>query len=392
MGLSIAAHDAFSRGNQLDVFYGDFEKAFDRVSHPILLKKLVTFVLGTITLKWIAAFLHNRGNYVKIGNNKSYIFNAGSGVGAGTSLGPLLFLLFINDITSRVKCKGTKISLFADDVKMYIEITSHVDVLKLKLDIARLAEWCRENKLNLNIDKCFIISLKRTNNHISAKYMIDGRDITRVEEIRDLGVLVDSRMNFISHIENTVAAARQTLGYIKWLSSGRFHMNTLKLLFTSYVRSKLEFAAAIWDPYQANYKSDIESIQKQFLLYLLGDNIRRPPFRIAPYTERCKLVQLQPLHSRRLMAKISLGYDILWREIDPTISSKLIKCNSGRTLRHNRILVEAPYRYDYSYHQPIASIVRAINQYSNCYAKAQSKNEFIALIHKILCDVHEPDL
>lgn len=124
LSLSIAAHDLFSRGNQLDVFYGDFEKVFDRVSHPILWQKLVTFGLGPSTIKWIAAFLQARDNFVKIGRFKSYSFTAGSGVGAGTSLGPLLFLLFINDITNRIRCQGTKILLLADDLKIYVEVAS----------------------------------------------------------------------------------------------------------------------------------------------------------------------------------------------------------------------------------------------------------------------------
>lgn len=119
LALSIAAQDAFSRGNQLDIFYGDFEKAFDRVIHRILLKKMVKFDLGPMTIKWIGSFLQNRGNYVQISGSKSYSFTSSSGVGAGTSLGPLLFLMFIDDITSNNRCKGTKMLLFADDVEMY---------------------------------------------------------------------------------------------------------------------------------------------------------------------------------------------------------------------------------------------------------------------------------
>lgn len=180
------------------------------------------------------------------------------------------------------------------------------------------------------------------NYHLS-NYEIDGKKITRVEEVRDLGVLVDSRLNFISHIENITACARQTFGYIKWISGGGFQASTLKLLYTAYVRSKLEFAAEIWDPFQDNYKGDIESIQKQFLMYLLGENYRRPPFRLAPYSDRCKIVQIQMLSTRRLIAKLSLGYDLLRNDIDPSISAKIVKLENGRNLRHNRFLIEGSY-------------------------------------------------
>lgn len=271
LALSIAAHDAFSRGHQLDVFHGDFEKAFDRVVRRILLRKLATFGLGPMTIKWIASFLVNRGNKVQIGKCKSYSFIATSGVGAGTSLGPLLFLLFIDDLTTMAKCKGTIIELFADDMKMHREVAVLFDTIELRADLKRLAGWCGKNELDLNIDKCFIMSLRRSTDYLDGEY--HSKNIQRVEEMRDLGVIVDNRMNFISHIEQMVASARQMTGYIKWLSNGRFNRDTLMLLYKSHVRMKTEFAAPIWDPFQSNYKGDIESIQKQFLLYLLGDNI-----------------------------------------------------------------------------------------------------------------------
>lgn len=388
LSLSIAAHNAFSNGKQLDVFYGDFEKAFDRVSHPILLKKLTEFGIGSNTIKWIANFLNGRGNFVKIDKHKSFVFTAASGVGAGTSLGPLLFLIFINDITKRIKC--TRILLLADDLKIFVEVASEHDALKLKIDIARLAAWCKENKLDLNVEKCFVISLYRTN-YYEAAYEIDGRPIKRVNEIRDLGVLVDNRLDFISHIGNIISSARQTLGYIKWLSNGRFHKETLMILYNAYVRSKLEFAAAIWDPYRNNYKSDLESIQKQFLLYLLGDEIRRPPYRIAPYKERCKLVNMQTLNSRRILAKLMLGYDIIKCNDDPLVTENINYCNSTRNLRSNRFLIEAFHDTDYSYWQPIASIIRLLNEYCDCFSNARSKNEFKKLICKKLYDFVEPE-
>lgn len=105
--------------------------------------------------------------------------------------------MFIDDITSNDRCKGTKMLLFADDVKMYREIATPTDTLKLRGDLIRLANWCIENKLDLNIDKCFIMSIKRSTNYHLTDYQIRGKQIKRVDEMRDLGVIVDSQMNFI---------------------------------------------------------------------------------------------------------------------------------------------------------------------------------------------------
>lgn len=89
-------------------------------------------------------------------------------------------------------------------------------------------------------------------------------------------------MSFDGHIEQITMKARQAMGYIKWISKGQFRYRALKVLYMTYVRSKLEFASVIWEPYSEVYKNDIESVQKQFVLYTLGDNNRPPPYRLLP--------------------------------------------------------------------------------------------------------------
>lgn len=142
-------------------------------------------------------------------------------------------------------------------MKIYRTIATTRDTLKLEIDSIRMAEWCTKNILELNIDKCDMMKRLRrlANNNQVVEYKINGKQIERVDEIRD------NRLNFISHLENSIASARQMTGYIKWLSNGRFHQSSLELLYTAYSGSKLKFAVPIWDPFLAKYKGDIESIQ-----------------------------------------------------------------------------------------------------------------------------------
>lgn len=383
INLSVAVNEAFSRRSQLDVFYGDFQTAFDRVCHRILIGKLIEFGLGPRTVKWISSFLSDRRNYVEIDGVKSRQFNSWSGVGAGTTLGPLLFLVFINDIGQHIKYSD--FLLFADDIKIYAEIGSLMDTRKLQVDIDNVFKWCQDNRLYFNVNKCNVITLCRTNRTVTNDYVLDGQIVTRVDEIRDLGVTVDSRFRFVTHIEKLISAARQTIGFIKMISSNRFERSVLKLLYVSYVRSKLEFGSIIWDPYQQVYRDELESVQKGFIVFLLGDEYRAPPYRLAPYHDRCRLLDLPSLASRRIVMKLLMGYDIMKRRInDPKICRRFAPYRPNRQLRSTRLLVEESYGSDYLFYQPTAVIIRLMNMYSDLYLLSQSKEGFRNAVRRVL--------
>lgn len=390
LNLSIAANEAFARRNQLDIFYGDFQTAFDRVCHRILIGKLIEFGMGARTIEWISSFLSNRRNYVEIEGVKSRQFNSWSGVGAGTTLGPLLFLVFINDIRSYIEYSD--FLLFADDIKVYAEIRSQGDTRKLQMDIDNVFKWCQDNRLYFNINKCNVITLCRNNTSVMNDYVLDGQIVTRVDEIRDLGVTVDSRFRFVTHVEKIISAARQTIGFIKRISSDRFEKSVLRLLYVAYVRSKLEFGSVIWDPYQQVYRDDLESVQKSFIVFLLGDEHRAPPYRLAPYHDRCKLLGLPSLASRRIVAKLMLGYDIMKQRVnDPNICRRFAPYRPTRQLRSTRILVEESYAADYLFFQPTAVIVRLMNMYSDLYLLSGSKEGFRDAVRSILYFKDEDD-
>lgn len=268
MNLSVAAHDAFRKGCQLDVFYGDFKTAFDRVITRILLTKLWKFGVGKKTARWLYGFLTGRKFYVQIGNFVSKVYEATSGVPAGSILGPILFLISIDDIAEYVSNASTL--LFADDIKITCEIHSVADVRNFQNDIDKLLYWCVENGQTFHRKKCFVLTISRKNDYIDGAYTLNDHLIERREEVWDLGCLVDRKLTFGGHRELITSKARQMMGFIKNVSGGHFGSRALKVLYTSYVRSKLEFASVIWDPHSQVYRDDIESIQRQFVMHALG--------------------------------------------------------------------------------------------------------------------------
>ncbi len=372
MNLSIEAHQAFANKQQLDVFYGDFQNAFDKVNHRILLQKMRKFRIGKKTAKWLFEFLVGRTFFVQIGKYKSRVYEAKSGVPAGSVLGPTLFLIHIDDITESITYG--MLLLFADDIKITMPIGSMGDTRYLQADIDGVRQWSETNKLPFNPEKCVVMSIRRTNEFHNAIYVLGNHVIERKEENCDLGLLVDRRMTFAEHREQITTKARQSMGYIKWISKGQFGPRTLKVLYSAYVRSKLDFGSVIWDPDCQVYRDDIESIQKQFVMYALGDTNRVPPYILPPYEERCEKLGLIKLETRRLEVNAIMAYDLYNGFIkDKNIENKLIKVNHNRSLRDNRLLREMTYTNDYSYNQPLAKIVRLINKYSNLMTLNRTK-------------------
>nr|AEG42077.1 putative non-LTR retrovirus reverse transcriptase [Mayetiola destructor] len=385
MNLSIIVNEAFDRGNQVDIFYGDFKNAFDKVCHRLLVIKMSKFGIGIKTAKWLCEFLIGRVNSVRIGNARSRMYTSSSGVPAGSILGPLLFTIFINDIVDVVK--NSTALLFADDIKVFYEIRCSGDTWTLQKDIDCILNWCKKNYLFFNCQKCAIFTARRTRSFVNRVYTIDKFELERKNEIRDLGVLLDQRFSFASHIENVTVCARQMIGYIKRVSNNKFTIETKKKLYLAYVRSKLEFASVIWSPYQDIYKDDIESIQKQFVIYLLESRKGATSFRLAPYAERCEKLNIKPLILRRNIADAMFAYDVFVLNInDSFISSKFVRINYTRRLRNTRLLEESFYRTDYLQNQPLARMIYILNRFVDVLNDSNSRGVFKSKIVNMITE------
>lgn len=142
-------------GSHVDIIYTDFKKAFDSVNHDILLDKLSALGIHGSLLEWLSSFLRNRSQVVKFKNSLSKNFKVLSGVPQGSHLGPLLFNLFINDIS---RCfRYCKFLLCADDLKIFRRIDSQECAASLQRDLSSFENWCTLNSLDLNLSKCHIL-------------------------------------------------------------------------------------------------------------------------------------------------------------------------------------------------------------------------------------------
>ncbi|KAG7306323.1 hypothetical protein JYU34_008933 [Plutella xylostella] len=250
-------------GFQVDAVYTDYSKAFDKIPHNILVKKLDLFGIHGNLLRWLDSYLRNRSQAVSIKGYLSSFIPISSGVPQGSHLGPLLFNIFINDVTNILNNSDSL--LYADDTKIFMKVSSLDDCHNLQADLNNLIQYCNKNKVKLNIDKCCVISFTRKKNKILYDYNFQDISLRRVTEVRDLGVHLDSELSFRRHYDIITAKAYKMLGFIFRQSKDFKSPTTLILLFNSFVRSILEYASTVWNPQYQNHIYNIERIQNKFI-------------------------------------------------------------------------------------------------------------------------------
>lgn len=381
-------------GSQLDVIYTDFQKAFDSVSHSILINKLMTLGMDSNLICWIKSYLSGRLQFVKLMGHESRKFAVKSGVPQGSHLGPLLFILFMDDVTKIFKSMRL---LYADDLKLCGKVKSVADAIRLQMDLDALSRWCKLNRLDLNIDKCKVISFFRIKSPIHFQYSIDGISLSRVKIIQDLGVWMDEQLTFDRHIEFITSKAYSMLGFVKRICKEFTNMQALKSVYFTLVRSCLEYASVVWHPYQLVHMNKIESIQKKFLMYALRRTVRRDRnYRLPSYLDRCASINIEPLWRRRINLNILFVYDLLSGRIKSPALLSLVRFNNPvRTFRRTELLVVDFHRTDYGQHEPMNNIVRMFNYFSDLYDQSLTRNVFRTRVRSMQLPpsfVHQFDL
>lgn len=298
---------------QVDVVYTDFSKAFDRISHVILLKKLRNFGFSHSLLTIFESYLSNRQQYVFYNGHKSTCFIAKSGVPQGSNLGPLLFLLFINDICVDLNCE---VLMFADDLKIFRSVNSSNDCLVLQTNINTIVSWCNKNNLHLNISKCKVMTLTKKLVPIVFPYTINDEPVMRCSITKDLGIYFDCELSFSHHIAQTVSSANKALGFVLRNCKNFNNLLVLKTLYFSLVRSRLEYGALVWQPFYENHKQLIERVQRRFLKFLWFKKHHVYPERGFAYNILLVAFDTNSLEFRRVNTGIIFLFKLVHYQID----------------------------------------------------------------------------
>lgn len=282
---------------QTDAIFLDFAKAFDRVPHNHLIRKLTSLGIPPNLLSWIKHFLTGRMQFTSANNCQSAFAKVTSGVPQGAGLSPLLFLIYINDLPANIK---SNIRLFADDCVIYTVINSPADANKLQRDLDSIASWCNKWLMPLNIDKCKSLSFTRKRAVLANIYSINAVPIASVSCYKYLGVHLTSSLSWITHIDSICSTASRTLGYLR-RNLKCASPDVKKLAFITFVRPKLEYASAIWHPSQAYLTTKLESIQNRAARFISSQYSHK-----TSVTELKHSLSLPTLESRRLITRLCL--------------------------------------------------------------------------------------
>lgn len=360
--------ESMGKGCQVDAVYTDYSKAFDKISHSILISKLEEVGIHGDLLRWLASYLRNRTQAVTTKGFTSSFTPISSGVPQGSHLGPLLFNIYINDV---IKCfTNSKVLFYADDTKIFFAIKDVEDCIMMQNDLNRLCEYCTLNEIYLNVDKCCTITFTRKKNPLQFNYSLQGKILKRVKEIRDLGVQLDSGLYFESHINKITAKAYKLLGFIFRQGTDFRNVSTLTLLYNAYVRSQLEYASTVWNPHYQKYQTLLEGIQNRF--------IRRLKFKFKNYNVN----SIESLASRRKFRDQIFLFKIVNNLIDsPYLLNKVTFMCPRPSARLKNTFCIPLCRTNYAQN---SFVVRATNAYNKSFVHLDIFHEKLMKYRRLL--------
>ena len=301
-------------GSPVDVIYLDFQKAFDKVPHQRLILKLKSHGMGNSIINWIEQWLTDRRQRVVVDGEVSSWKSVLSGVPQGSVLGPILFLVYINDLEEGVIGKILK---FADDTKLFSKTKEIGDKQNLQDDIDKLVKWSEKWQMLFNFGKCKCLHIGPENT--SMTYEMGGTILSTTVKEKDLGVTMNANMKVSEQCRIAASKGNQVLGMIRRNISYK-DKSLIVPLYKAIVRPHLEYCIQAWSPYLRKDIDMLEKIQRRATKLI-------PGLRDLRYEERLKECGLTTLETRRLRGdqievfKILNGYE----NIDSNIFLKLRK-------------------------------------------------------------------
>ena len=309
---------------QVDLILTDFSKAFDKVPHQRLLLKLKNFGVQGPILDWLTCFVTKRTQRVVLEGIKSEEVIVNSGVPQGTVLGPLLFLVFINDIHENV---SSQLHLFADDCILYREVISIEDCNNLQRDISSICDWESEWQLEFNAVKYFALRMSHKKRILNVIYKMKGTPLDTVPKHQHLGVTITEKLDWSPHCNTIASKANRTLGVLRRHLKG-CSKSVKSTAYKALVRPQLEYCSSVWDPYHQTDKATLERVQRRAARLVTGDYKRE-----SSVTTLINNLGWKTLEERRVASRLTLMYKIINKLVDVDIKNTPLQLLNTQTRR-----------------------------------------------------------
>ena len=338
--LLAICHDIYSgldSGDSLISIFLDFSKAFDKVWHQGLIYKLEASGIHGNILHWLNSYLSNRKQRVCINGSYSSWLQINAGVPQGSVLGPLLFLIYINDI-----CIGidSKIALFADDTSIFRQTNGNLQeaVNHINQDLFIIQTWCKRWLVQVNIDKTKAMLLSRyANVKLPSPIMFNNSIVQVVDEHKHLGIILSKNMSWNPHIEFIVSKAQSCVDSFKSLKY-KLDRKSLDILYNSRIRSILDYGCILYDNCTIAEAEKLENIQIQAARIVTGC------FKGTSVTNMYNDLAWEPLTVRRKKQKLIKFHDITFGRAPEYLRNnlpRLLGRSTCRTRAGNAFLFES---------------------------------------------------
>ena len=249
----------------------------------------------------INSFLSNRKQAVSVNGTHSNWVDVTSGVPQGSVLGPVLFLLYINDISEHIQ---SKIKLFADDSILYREIKNSHDQEILQKDLDFLAEWSGKWLMQFNVKKCAVLNITRKRNPTLCQYHLFGENLNIVQQHDYLGVTISHNLNWNDHCTKVINKASRTLGLLRRTLSP-CSSDVKDKSYQTLVRPQIEYASEVWNPCTTTEINRLEQVQRNAARFVFSDYRRET--HVSPLVNK---LNWDSLHVRRLIQQSCMFYRI----------------------------------------------------------------------------------
>ncbi len=360
--------DSVAPEKEVDIIYLDLSKAFDKVPHNLLLLKLNSYGISGSLLSWFSSYLTERYQRVVFDGVYSDWLPITSGVPQGSVLGPLPFLIYVNDLLSYTNSQST-IALFADDSKLYRPIDLPDSTYYLQNDLDNLHKWSLDWAMKFNESKCQVLRALRKKVKTVAQYNLDGQLLECVLYVKDLGVTVCSDVSWTRHIEETLAKANRTLGLVKQICKDMHDQVVRKVLFCTLVRLILEYASNLWSPYTIKHNRLFENVQRRATKFILENSIK-----------------ILPLEFRRKISDLCLLFKSRTGAITMDVNNHMYTFEPGHQTRNydkNNYNLIIKHKQDYSRNSFFIRLVELWNTLPSHVKSCSSLGIFKSHFHKL---------
>ena len=359
----------------------DFRKAFDLVNHSILLKKLPLYLPQSHSIGILESFLKNRFQFVKINRSVSSKESVKTGVPQGSVLGPLLFILYINDLPLHLNNELTN-NLFADDSSMHASSKS-IDHLNSSLQngLNDANTWCSKNSMSIHPEKTKSMIVTTRQKHKRAPLQLSlslgNKKIQQVVEHKVLGVTLDANLNWHAHIDLLVKRLSKNT-YLLYRLKRYASKEALKLYFDAHINSFVNYASTLWDNSSGEYMKRINSVHRRAVKTLL-------PSKSITTDEKFKKLNILPLDKQLLYNKAVITHKIYYKNAPPYLSHLITK--ASERYGSNRLEPLLP-RIDFCKSSLAYSGAATWNMLPPSLRQVTSISKFKKLLRVYLFDVH----